>query len=163
MTEQYTVGKGKPPIKHQFKKGKSGNPSGRPKLPRQKPAWDFQKYLIDELKSPITIIEGDGKKKKISKKEALVKSFVADALKGDKEARKFMMNFLLKQPKYAFEDEEVVHTFRMTKSQMENTQKFVDLCHEYKDVVLDSDQEQANGSPSSLGPTAGSGSASTDT
>ena len=43
-----------------------------------------------------------------------MKSFIADTLKGDKAARKFVMDFLQKVPKYAFEDEEVVHTYRIT-------------------------------------------------
>ena len=38
--------------------------SGRPKRPKQKPPWDFQKNPVAELKSPITIIEADGTKKK---------------------------------------------------------------------------------------------------
>jgi Family of unknown function (DUF5681) len=163
MTKQYDVGYGKPPNKHQFKKGKSGNPSGKPKLQPQKPAWDFQKNLIAELKSLMTITE-NGKKKKISKKDALVKSIVAEALKGDKAARKFMMDFLQKQPQYAFEDEEVVHTFRITKKQMEHIEKFVELTNDYDEVFgPDSNQEQGNGSPSSPAPSGGSGSASTDT
>jgi hypothetical protein len=28
MSKEYDVGYGKPPVKHQFKKGKSGNPRG---------------------------------------------------------------------------------------------------------------------------------------
>jgi len=163
MTKQYDVGYGNPPIKHQFKKGKSGNPSGRPKLLPQKPAWDFQKSLIDELKSPMTITE-NGKKKKITKRDALVKAFIADTLKGDKAARKFMMDFLQKLSKYAFEDEEVVHTFRITKKQMEHMEKFVEEAKDYNEVFgPDSNQEQGNGSSSSPGPNAGSGSASSDT
>ena len=162
MTKQYDAGYGKPPIKHQFKKGKSGNPSGKPKLLPQKPAWDFQKNLIEELKSPMTITE-NGKKKKISKKDALVKSFVADALKGDKAARKFMMDFLQKQPQYAFEDEEVVHTYRITKQQMEHLESFVKETSDYDQVFgPDFDQEQGNGSSSSPGPGGSSGTPSTD-
>src|SRR5437660_11629162 len=113
MSEQYSVGYGKPPVKHQFKKGKSGNPSRRRKRPREKPPLDPQKILIAELKSPITIIE-DGKKKKITKAEALAKSLVADTLKGDKTARKYVVDFMMKQDKYAFEDDGTTF-FRITK------------------------------------------------
>jgi hypothetical protein len=82
MNEQDGVGYGKPPVKHQFKKGTSGNPSGRPKLRLPKLPLDFQKSLIAELKSPMTIVEA-GKKKKLSKLEALLKSVIAQALKGE--------------------------------------------------------------------------------
>src|SRR5260370_12005914 len=97
MSAPYTVGYGTPPIKNQFKKGKSGNPSGRPKRRLPKLPLDFQKNLIAELKSSITITE-DGKKKKTSKLEALMKSVIAQALKGDKTAIKLVVNFLDKLP-----------------------------------------------------------------
>ncbi len=56
MPGNYDVGYGKPPAKNKFQKGKSGNPSGRPKRksPPEAPL-DFQKELIAELKSPMTI------------------------------------------------------------------------------------------------------------
>jgi hypothetical protein len=81
---------------------------------------DFQSNLIAELKSLITITEDD-KKKKITKFEALMKSVIAEALKGDKTARKYVVDFLQKLPKYTFEEDEVAWV--TTKKQAEALEK----------------------------------------
>ncbi len=64
MGNDYKVGYGKPPAKTKFQKGKSGNPSGRPKrrnLPNK--PLDLWSVLIAELKSLMAINEA-GKKKR---------------------------------------------------------------------------------------------------
>ncbi len=70
------VGYGKPPKKHQFKKGQSGNPRGRPKKKRLE-AID----ITSTLSAPVTAIIG-GVKCKISSFEAschqLAKNGLAD-------------------------------------------------------------------------------------
>jgi Family of unknown function (DUF5681) len=146
MSKQDDVGYGKPPTKHQFKKGKSGNPSGRPKRPKLKPLLDFEQNLIAELKSLVTIIE-DGKKKKITKLEAIQKSVIAQALKGDKTATKLVVNYLQKLPKYAFEDQEITW---VVKSDLEVIDKWLNECE------ANSDQKQGNG-PSSVEPATDNG------
>jgi Family of unknown function (DUF5681) len=75
-TEDYEVGYKKPPKSGQFKKGVSGNPSGRPKR-----ASDFEAKLLRELDSPLTINE-NGKKKVITKDEGIAKQVVNKALRG---------------------------------------------------------------------------------
>ncbi len=148
MSKQYDVGYGKPPTKHQFKKGKSGNPSGRPKLPWPKPPLDPQKIPIAELKSLITIIE-NGKKKKITVAEAIWKSVFAAALKGDKTCIKYAVDFMLKRDKYAFEDDGTTF-FRITKEHRQAMEAFLEAADKYAPLLeADSDQKQGNGSSSS--------------
>ena len=169
MSKEYDVGYGKPPTKHQFKKGKSGNPSGRPKFPKPNPPLDPKKILIAALKSPIPIKE-NGKKKIITKMEAFMKSLVLDALNGDKAAKKFLIDFLMKQDKYAFEDEGTIFfrtkeygEIKITKEEQKERDQILKKLDEYAELLdADSDQEQRNGSPSSPGPAAGSGNAPTD-
>jgi Family of unknown function (DUF5681) len=118
MRDDYEVGYGKPPVKTRFQKGKSGNPSGRPKL-RNRPEepLDFQKALIAELKSTITITEA-GKKKTVTKWQALAKAVVKDAFE-DKAMRKDLLNRIEKFPEEAFDDDES-YTYRVNKSQFDD-------------------------------------------
>ena len=124
MRSDYKVGYGKPPTKTKFQKGKSGNPHGRPKRTyRPKEPLDFQKELIAELKSPMTINEA-GNKKEVAKLQAIVKAVVARAFQ-DKAMMKYLLNWIEKLPKEAFADEKF-YTFRVNQSQwdlMEVVQK----------------------------------------
>jgi hypothetical protein len=76
----YKVGYGKPPKTTQFKKGKSGNPRGRPKG-----SLNLATDLTAELGEHITVRE-DGRPRKVSKQRALIKSLMAKALQGDVRA-----------------------------------------------------------------------------
>jgi hypothetical protein len=76
----YKVGYGKPPKAKQFKRGKSGNPKGRPKG-----SLNLATDLTAELGEHITVRE-DGRPRKVSKQRALIKSLMAKALQGDVRA-----------------------------------------------------------------------------
>jgi len=76
----YRVGYGKPPKGTRFKKGKSGNPRGRPKG-----SLNLATDLTAELGEHITVRE-DGRPRKVSKQRALIKSLMAKALQGDVRA-----------------------------------------------------------------------------
>jgi hypothetical protein len=78
--KKYNVGYRKPPKHTQFKRGKSGNPAGRPKGTR-----NLSTDLADELAERIAINEG-GRRRTISKQRALVKQIMAKALRGEVRA-----------------------------------------------------------------------------
>jgi len=63
---QYKVGYGKPPKASQFKRGKSGNPRGRPKG-----SLRLATDLAAELGEQITVRE-DGRSRRVSKQRALI-------------------------------------------------------------------------------------------
>ena len=111
MNAPYKVGYGKPPIKSQFKKGKSGNPRGRPKNKNE--LVDFETSFINEAKALVTGIE-NGKKKTITQLQAVLKSYFAHAIKGDKAATKHILEYWQKLPKHAFDDGDVIY-YRINK------------------------------------------------
>jgi len=76
----YKIGYGKPPKANQFKKGKSGNPKGRPRG-----SLNLATDLADELGEQI-IVREDSRPRRMSKQRALIKSLMAKALQGDVRA-----------------------------------------------------------------------------
>ncbi|MEQ1529391.1 MAG: hypothetical protein HOP21_07730 [Methylotenera sp.] len=73
----YEIGYRRPPASGRFKKGQSGNPKGRPKG-----SSNFLTLLDHELGQSIVVNE-NGKKKTITRMQAMVKRMVADALQGN--------------------------------------------------------------------------------
>jgi hypothetical protein len=83
-------GYGKPPEHSRFKKGKSGNPKGRPKGSR-----NLKTDLTEELQEKILVREGDNPVR-ISKQRAIVKTLVAKTLKGDARITNTFVNLVLR-------------------------------------------------------------------
>lgn len=75
----YEIGYRRPPVSGRFNKGHSGNPRGRPKGSR-----NFLKILEQELQQSIVVTE-NGKKKTITRMQAMVKRMVAGAMQGDQK------------------------------------------------------------------------------
>jgi Family of unknown function (DUF5681) len=73
-------------MKRKFKPGKSGNPRGRPKDTK-----GFGTVLQDELKRRVAVTE-DGRRKKITKREAVAKQLVNKAAAGDPKAIPVLLN-----------------------------------------------------------------------
>ncbi len=76
-SEPYEVGYGKPPKTGQFKPGQSGNPKGRPKKSKNSAV-----LLNLELDQRI-VIQENGKKRTITKREAILKQLVNGAMSGN--------------------------------------------------------------------------------
>ena len=90
MSNNYKVGYGKPPKKTRWKKGVSGNPSGR-----QKGVKNLESVVRDEAYSKIVIKEG-GKTQTISKVEALMKRMMAKGIKGDNKSAGITLDLMQK-------------------------------------------------------------------
>lgn len=80
------VGYKQPPRHAQFKRGQSGNPKGRPKGTK-----NFATVLEKELRARVLINE-NGKRKKITKREAIAKQTVNKAASGDPRATSLIFN-----------------------------------------------------------------------
>jgi len=75
MSEEET-GYGKPPKKHQFKKGVSGNPRGRPKGKKSFAA------LFKKLENEKITIQINGKTEKLTIEQAILKRVMIDSVVG---------------------------------------------------------------------------------
>jgi Family of unknown function (DUF5681) len=82
----YKVGPGKPPLHTRFKKGQSGNPRGRsPK--------NLATLLADALNEKVYVTI-DGRRRKITKREAIVTQMVNKSTSADLRATKMLIDML---------------------------------------------------------------------
>ena len=79
------VGYGKPPKASRFQKGRSGNPSGRPKRTRTQ-----LEVTRRELAQKVTITE-NGRKRRLTKAELFTKQLVTKAMKGEAPAMRMLL------------------------------------------------------------------------
>jgi hypothetical protein len=86
----FEVGYRRPPVHSRFKKGRSGNPNGRPKGTK-----NLRSDLTEELQEKITVKEGD-RAIRVSKQRAVIKVLVTRTLKGDPQAAKNLLNAFFK-------------------------------------------------------------------
>jgi hypothetical protein len=85
----YQVGRNRPPVSTRFKKGQSGNPSGRPK---QQPS--FRSELLAELGQLAPGADGQP----ISKQQALIRKLLELALGGNLRAMNVIFAYLQRVP-----------------------------------------------------------------
>jgi hypothetical protein len=87
-TSSYETGYGKPPIRTRFKKGQSGNPTGRRKGSR-----NLASALDSALQEKVTVNEG-GVRKKVTKKQAALKQIANKAASGDVNGLRILIALL---------------------------------------------------------------------
>ena len=84
----YEVGYKKPPRSTRFKKGQSGNPRGR-----SSGSKNLSTLLSEALNEPVTVTE-NGRRRKVSKREAIIKQLVNQSANGDWRAVKMLLEIL---------------------------------------------------------------------
>src|ERR1700730_3663665 len=92
----------KPPIEHQFKKGTSGNPKGRPRKKAVQPGFGalgggiadrFGAMALDEATRPVTVREGD-KISEIPAMQFLIRTMFRAAAQGDTKAGRQLLEVI---------------------------------------------------------------------
>ena len=82
----YKVGPGRPPLHTRFKKGQSGDPGGR--STKSLPA-----LLADALNETV-VVTIDGRRRKITKREAIITQLVNRSAKADLRAIKILLDII---------------------------------------------------------------------
>ena len=92
----------KPPVAHQFKKGTSGNPNGRPRKKAVQPGFGalgggiadrLGAMALDEAIRPVTVREGD-KVSEIPAMQALIRTMFRAAAQGDTKAGRQLLEVI---------------------------------------------------------------------
>ena len=85
-----------PPVEHQFKKGKSGNPKGRPRKKTKQhsdPGLDLIVSVHRELRKSVFVQE-NGKHREITKLDAFSAQLVAQSVNGKPSQQKMLLGLL---------------------------------------------------------------------
>ncbi|HZU88903.1 MAG TPA: DUF5681 domain-containing protein [Stellaceae bacterium] len=92
-TGDYEIGYRKPPLHTRFQKGRSGNPRGR--------ASASLAELINKALNRETVVTVDGKRRRISKREAIVAQLIDRSAAADLRATKLLLDVVKELEKRA--------------------------------------------------------------
>lgn len=106
----YDVGYGKPPQDSRFKKGRSGNPTGRPKGTRN------LETMLERAFQEKVIVTERGKSKKMTKIEVAIRQQMNKAAAGDPKAL-MLVTALMKGAECARPDEKGVFILQVTEDE----------------------------------------------
>ena len=87
-TKGETAGYGRPPREKQFRKGRSGNPKGRPKASKS-----LATLMGKALNEPVVVSE-NGRRKTITKGEAIIKQLVNRGAAGDARSIQLLLGHI---------------------------------------------------------------------
>jgi hypothetical protein len=82
----YKVGYARPPESSRFSKGQSGNPRGRPKGSKN------LSTLLDDALNESVVVSEHGKRKRITKRQAMLKQLVNKAASGNHRAIQLLLS-----------------------------------------------------------------------
>jgi len=92
MARAPTNSKQRPPHHTRFKPGQSGNPKGRPKG-----SVNFRTLIERELRKTVVIAE-NGRQKRLTKQEVIVRRLAHDGIKGEYRAIELLMKLAGPEP-----------------------------------------------------------------
>jgi hypothetical protein len=92
--KEYEVGYGKPPVATRFKKGQSGNPSGRPP---KKIAHELDPgKILQSIDNEEVVVKINGKRKRMPKAEIYFRQLFTKAIRGDLTAARLIAKMATK-------------------------------------------------------------------
>jgi Family of unknown function (DUF5681) len=106
----YEVGYGRPPRETRFRPGQSGNPTGS-----RKGSKTIGARLRELMNSKVTVTE-QGRTRRISRLDVMLRQLTNDAMRGDQRALKLLMEFL---HRYGAEAEATARSEEITSEDLE--------------------------------------------